>query len=298
MLRHNAEVRPRAHEIDTVARRRVATALPDEWVERELTGRDYGIDLMIELFEGARPTGSWLLLQIKGRDSRWLEVANLVAAFPVRTLRYAETMTTPVLGVFCPIREPSSSFGFLWLQEYIQVVLDQARPGWRDQRTVTLRIPAANRIPGSEARLKWIAAYPQRLRALGQLARIEHELQTESLAIANDLGGNLDRAENLFSEAKQVAAMLGADAIEVGITENGLRALGLLRRGGPFTPEDVISLGGELTPEGRASGPDVLAFLVRSHVNTAASRLGAMVSIRNDVALRRGLWNLERGHDF
>jgi hypothetical protein len=281
-----------------VARRRVASALPDEWVERELTGRDYGIDLLVELFEGARSTGSSLLLQIKGRDSRWPEMAELITPFPVRTLRYAETITTPVLGVFCPIREPSPSFGFLWLQEYIQVVLDRARPGWRDQRTVTLRIPAENRVPGADVRLKWIAAYPQRLRALGQLARIQHELQNESQAIANDLGGNQDRAEALFVEAKEAATLLGPDAIEAHIAENGLRALGLLRRGGPFTPDDVISLGSQLTPEGRASAPDVLAFLVRSHVHATASRLGAMISIRNDAALRRTLWEAERDHEF
>jgi hypothetical protein len=50
-------MRPRAHEIDTVARRRVASALPDEWVERELTGRDYGIDLSNHSAPGANLTG-------------------------------------------------------------------------------------------------------------------------------------------------------------------------------------------------------------------------------------------------
>lgn len=291
-------MRPRAHEIDTVAHRRVASALPDGWVERDLTGRDYGIDMMVELFDEARSTGSSLLLQIKGRDSGWAEGAELVAPFPVRTLRYAETMTVPVLGVFCPIREQTPTFAFLWLQEYMRVVLDQARPGWRDQQTVTVRVPAENRIPGSERRLSWIAAYPQRLGALGQLARIQHELQYESEAIANDLGGDLDRAEALLTEATEVARAIGPDAMEVTIVENGLKAVGLLRRGGPFSSDDIASLGGELTSAGRASGPDVLAFMVRSHVHAAASRLGAMVSIRNDAALRRTVWEVERGHEF
>jgi len=38
------------HEIDTIARRRVPLAFPAEWEHRELTGRDYGIDMMIEIF--------------------------------------------------------------------------------------------------------------------------------------------------------------------------------------------------------------------------------------------------------
>jgi len=59
-------MRPRQHEIDTQARKIVPLGLPRQWEFRESTGRDYGIDMSVEIFEEGRPTGKILFLQIKG----------------------------------------------------------------------------------------------------------------------------------------------------------------------------------------------------------------------------------------
>ena len=63
------QIRPRAHEIDSQARRQVPGSLPAEWEHRELTGRDYGIDMTVEIFESGEATGRYLQLQIKGTGS-------------------------------------------------------------------------------------------------------------------------------------------------------------------------------------------------------------------------------------
>jgi hypothetical protein len=49
------DMRPRAHEIDTQARRIVPLAFPQRWEHRESTGRDYGIDMSVEIFDGNDP---------------------------------------------------------------------------------------------------------------------------------------------------------------------------------------------------------------------------------------------------
>ena len=60
-------MRSHSHIVDTQARKLVPNIFPNEWEYREVTGRDYGIDMEIELFEKDNPTGQILLLQIKGR---------------------------------------------------------------------------------------------------------------------------------------------------------------------------------------------------------------------------------------
>ncbi len=43
-------IRPQAHDIDTTARRKVPLVFPIDWEHRELTGRDYGIDMILKIF--------------------------------------------------------------------------------------------------------------------------------------------------------------------------------------------------------------------------------------------------------
>ncbi|MDQ7098735.1 MULTISPECIES: DUF4365 domain-containing protein [unclassified Serratia (in: enterobacteria)] len=67
------------HIIDTRSIKRVLNILPDHWVIRELTERDYGIDLLIEIFEKNNKdkndhdvfvsTGAIFHAQVKGTNS-------------------------------------------------------------------------------------------------------------------------------------------------------------------------------------------------------------------------------------
>jgi hypothetical protein len=54
------------HRIDTDAVRVVRTKLTADWMERSVEDRDYGIDMMLETFDGNNPTGILVLLQVKG----------------------------------------------------------------------------------------------------------------------------------------------------------------------------------------------------------------------------------------
>jgi len=50
-------VRPEQHETDTAARKMLASALPDAWVDRLDKGGDYGIDDEVEIFSAGSTTG-------------------------------------------------------------------------------------------------------------------------------------------------------------------------------------------------------------------------------------------------
>ncbi len=186
-------IRPESHEIDTFARRQVPRALPVSWEHRELTGRDYGIDMTIELFKSGNATGSFLLFQVKGTqceiDSNKKE---LIFDLSVRNLRYSEFFIFPLLLVVCPVNNEPPGFYYLWLQEYIKIVLDYDNQNWRrNKRKVRVRIPIENRMPGKEDKLLFIANFPRRLFDWSQIGRILHEMQYAVSPLSNH--GLLDK---------------------------------------------------------------------------------------------------------
>lgn len=54
--------RTQTHTIDTKAIRRLITTLSEDWLIRDLSDRDYGIDLKLEYFDGISPTGIIIFL--------------------------------------------------------------------------------------------------------------------------------------------------------------------------------------------------------------------------------------------
>lgn len=196
------------HEIDTIARRRVPLAFPAEWEHRELTGRDYGIDMMIEIFSNGVATGRNLLLQIKGTTEDVSKKNRICYDVPVKTLKYSEMFLTPVLLVICPVNDIQCEFYYLWLQEYIKVVLDHDNPNWRLNRTtVRVQIPKRNFMPGDEDKLNFIAGFPKRIFEWCQFARICRELEYDlnNYFVSDDMSPEEFVDINAFNEVKNQA---------------------------------------------------------------------------------------------
>lgn len=156
--------------------------LDDErFVPRELSERDYGIDLMIECFNPGRvPTGRHLMVQLKGEDvAAPADGAAIGFTTDVKHLLAAELFAVPVLLIWVPTAADSAQAWYVWIQEYIDVVLDHGdrNAGWRSQKYKTLHLPVDNRLhdPGAPARLMDVAATPSRNKALLQLAGIAYD---------------------------------------------------------------------------------------------------------------------------
>jgi hypothetical protein len=175
----NAIMRIYSHIIDTHARKLVPNVFPNEWEHREVTGRDYGIDMEIELFEKGNPTGQILLLQIKGTAKAIFSHNSKYFSFPLetKTIKYAERFVTPFLLIVCPVNEKPIKAYYLWLQDYIRTCLDIDKKKWRNQKKVTLHIPLNNTMPNNENHLSYISLFPKRLFCISKIGKFIYELK-------------------------------------------------------------------------------------------------------------------------
>lgn len=78
--------RPNSHIIDTEACSFVTSLMPSEnWVVRDLTERDFGIDKIFERFENGFATGELMAIQVKGTSHSKI---NLKFHFPLIRRRF------------------------------------------------------------------------------------------------------------------------------------------------------------------------------------------------------------------
>jgi hypothetical protein len=142
------------HVIDTRAVRNVLVQLPDSLLMRSLDERDYGIDIMMEVFDGEYPTGHFVLVQVKGVDAP-LRGRVKLRKFPVKTLLYAELFEPPFFVFYSPAN--GGDVYFVWLQRYIKAKLDHDLPTWRTRKTLTIYFPADNVLRSNSGRIVEIA---------------------------------------------------------------------------------------------------------------------------------------------
>ncbi|HEV8512316.1 MAG TPA: DUF4365 domain-containing protein [Cyclobacteriaceae bacterium] len=156
-------MRTYTHIIDTKAIKITLNSIPDHWVVRELTERDYGIDLMIEIFRESdrvdknkravyEATGHVCYLQIKGTNEEILINDDETVSYQVekKFLLNAEKYSTPMLLVYVSTINPIKNHQvyFVWVQRYIIDVLEAAVPDWRSkQESYSFKIPIRNSLP-------------------------------------------------------------------------------------------------------------------------------------------------------
>lgn len=296
-------VRPEQHEHDTAARKRLASALPNEWVDRMEKGGDYGIDDEVEAFAEGRSTGLVLLLQRKGFDETPPDesIEELVFNLNVRTAHYAELFAVPVLLCLVPVAGGVDCFYYLWLQEYISVVLAHTNPKWRDNKgSVRVRVPTANRMPGDEARLAFIAGAPRRDRQWAAAARFAHEL--EYLVMANDL----DRVRQMIEELLNLTAIFGVPGwtwsmwVKEDMLDTALSAVDALRRGPPYSGDDIRAAGSSYDGSTLQDGEEqvILEHILRSKLQLLGTRVGAALSTFYDRELTRAVQEIHGDRNY
>lgn len=169
------------HVIDSKAVKKVLRLFPDHWVIRDLSERDYGIDLLVEVFapSGANrfgatfeATGAMLNVQIKGTRAplHLKPVKSLNVSIPRRTLGYAEKFSTPFVLIRISVDHELRDVYFLWLQGYVREHLDSSDPNWRisDKKNVSLSIPTTNNADRLVARLEQLAYRPKYFEELAE----------------------------------------------------------------------------------------------------------------------------------
>jgi len=104
--------RSRSHQLEDLSIREFERLLPDAWVLRR-KGKDYGVDLEIEVFDDdGKSTGLMFFVQLKATD----DIAKAQSVpMKVDRLEYLASFDAPSMVVrYC---EPSKTFYWLWLPE-------------------------------------------------------------------------------------------------------------------------------------------------------------------------------------
>lgn len=134
--------RTRAHVLENLSRQYVEGIFPPEWICRQVED-DYGIDLRVEIVTGDQVTGLEFSIQLKATDHLKTSGDDVLHRCKVSTAEYFLHRLEAVMYVVYDAQEKIAYW--LWMQPYPNR-LDAARSGWRDQKTVGIRIPRSNRL--------------------------------------------------------------------------------------------------------------------------------------------------------
>ena len=187
------------HIIDTKAIKKTLRIFPDHWVVRELSERDYGTDLIIEIFsESGKDThdhtiyessGCVCNIQVKGTNEQ-LKICesdnSIHYSFGKNSLLYVERFATPFLLVRVDVSNDESETYYVWLQRYIKDVLDIERPNWRkeSQMSFTIKIPLENSLPNRQNKIERIASRIKYIEELIEYREIYVSIKPMLLAIS------------------------------------------------------------------------------------------------------------------
>jgi hypothetical protein len=97
--------RPKEHVVGDQGARILQSALPVEWVYRDLEGKgDYGIDAEIEIFDAEVPTGISFRVQLRSHGScLWNAAGEYVQPVAESTRNYWRLQTSPVVVIVCDV---------------------------------------------------------------------------------------------------------------------------------------------------------------------------------------------------
>jgi len=182
-------MRTQTHIIDSRAVKAVIAQLPDHWVVRELTERDYGIDLMVEIFvpgltdangkDAFAETGAVFHIQIKGVDEQIqpVKAGTINYCIGKKSLAYVEKFSIPFFLFRVSVADPQKIY-FLWIQRYIKDVMDREDPMWREENenSITVCIHPENELPQGLKKIEDIAFRPKYLEELLEFSQIYEDI--------------------------------------------------------------------------------------------------------------------------
>ena len=121
-----------SHEIEDRAKDKVRTLINQggDALFRDITGRNYGIDCMVELFEKGSVTGKIALLQIKGKSEKIAPLKKfpqeISCSISSSNYKYAFQSNIPVV-VICTSIQDKEKFYYCILQNINESEKDKQR---------------------------------------------------------------------------------------------------------------------------------------------------------------------------
>ena len=221
------------HIIDSNAIKKVMNAFPEHWVVRELSERDYGIDLVVEIFtesgkdKNNYPTyesrGDLLNIQVKGKNDQVKPTKNGTVNYSLgrNNLKYCEKFAIPFILLIVDTSNDSGEIYFTWIQKYIKNKLNIECADWRNEPrfnkdgteviknpSYSIEIPALNTLSTKIHKLEKIASqvkYIEELAEYIEIFSIIHRL-SDDISIGH-FHPNQETYNYLVTEAKKITLL-------------------------------------------------------------------------------------------
>lgn len=109
------------HVIETKSYKIYESIIPNEWIIREITERDYGIDSYIEICENGYITGKMVFIQLKGANNIEITKKEKFATYyniGISTFNYWNNLPVPIILLYIDINKKDIYFSNI--KEYIR----------------------------------------------------------------------------------------------------------------------------------------------------------------------------------
>jgi Domain of unknown function (DUF4365) len=194
--------RPSQHIMEEQSKHLVRAALPSHWVIHDFDKPDYGIDLVIEVFEKVDNTfetlGEYVYVQVKSVSttrieklkvypvpnvarqpwtedkSRWIECDVVKFSIETDLLFTVQSLGTSVSALLFVVDLSKNTTYFLCLNDYIEKYLQPSHPRFFEQETVTLYIPAYNVLGKAEGE-RALTFYGKRGKFLSSFSKFQFQ---------------------------------------------------------------------------------------------------------------------------
>lgn len=139
---------PHEKQLEEESKNAFRRFLPQQWILRDFQP-DYGLDLELTIVEDEEVTNKIVWIQLKATEKKPAPDKQIKLSIGTRHLEHYENCRQPVAVVFWI--KPEKSFYCLFAQQYIRETLSIEKPGWRDQKTVTIIFPAESKLANHKA---------------------------------------------------------------------------------------------------------------------------------------------------
>lgn len=196
--------RPLQHIMEEQSYDIIKRQIPKHWVIREFNRPDYGIDLVIELFEIidediAETLGEFIYVQVKSaleieeKVEKIYEVANVAKGawtenrktyasvevvkqpFDTNSIYTFQSLGGSVSVLLFVVDITKEEVYFVSMSDYIDKIVLPKSPKYTEKKSLTITIPALNKLANKEISDKALRFYGKRAKLLAMLSKISYQ---------------------------------------------------------------------------------------------------------------------------
>lgn len=210
--------------------------LPKEWVVREFNHPDYGVDLVIELFESinakvSETLGEYLYVQVKSVQeleikkeklypvqnvakgnwkedkSEYIEVEVVKFVLDTNSIYTVQSLGSSISFVLFVVDLKTKDVYFMCLNDFIDKILLPQNPNYTDQGSVTITIPILNKLSDKVISRFALEIYGKRAKLLSAFAKFAYQKNELSYLLKYKdfpVTTKRDEVENIFASESDI----------------------------------------------------------------------------------------------